>query len=127
MNIERIQGVMEFIEFGEEDDHNGHSFDMHCWSSKTDILGWDFDECGTTLCIGGTAIHLYATDDQKRQLQHQEADLFRAPSTVARELLDLDPQQAQNLFYWTGGGEEPTAEVAVNTLQNLIDTGEVRW
>lgn len=130
MNLDRIQGVMEFIEFEMHHDdapvEDDHTFDMCTWTNVTP-LGWDFNKCGTSMCIGGSAIHLYGTDVQKDQLRHEDGGVYEPPSTIAGKILDLEYQQGQDLFYYTGPNVELTPEVAIRTLQHLIDTGEVVW
>lgn len=75
-----------------------------------------FGECGTTYCIAGWAVAFNArsTEDrstyQARILLADELGLTAHWSTLGQELLGLDDQEAEDLFY--SGTEEAPAMLA---------------
>lgn len=86
--------------------------------------------CGTSACIAGWAILLF--DDGAVTVSQQTGN---ETMERARKLLDLTEGQARKLFlgknpdgYTVPGGLESITKVqAINTLERLLATGEVRW
>lgn len=131
MNIERLTVICEWLEAGAPHKDGVGGFYM------PDFFR-DDAECGTTACIGGAAVQWWGSDEVKN-------DLCENLHTKRAEILGLDDNTANNLFYpdsypytvdadghFTDGPlqdrlEEVTPAWAARCVRKLMETGEVDW
>lgn len=95
INTELMQETLDYIA-AHPDEH-----DQGDWGEKTD--------CGTTRCMAGTAIHvtlgckmLFSESDDGWGVAYSAQDAqgrHRYISELAQELLGVDDEQAEDLFY----------------------------
>lgn len=89
---------------------------------KFDVADWlEIRGCGTTACVAGHAIILAGLAGSPEAIE----DLPRF-STTAQEWLELDDEDANELFYG-GIGVLATAPMAARVVRRLAQTGEVDW
>lgn len=106
-------------------------FDIDTWVSTPDGNEGDFIKdipvvlkCGTTMCIGGHAVHqaMLAAKKQKKRFRPSSESTARAAASI----LDMDPLDAHRLFmpgswnYWTNADPRDWQEV-VKVLRILAD------
>lgn len=131
MNRERIKGIITQLSKVPRG-----KFDMGSWfkgavrtlTNREEPIANEKHACGTSACIAGWTLLLYS----------DKAPNANAPAVVVSEeakgLLGLTSQQAARLFYAKlPSGEQIrnmndiTNQQAINTLERLLATGEVRW
>lgn len=133
MNVKRIRELQNVLRENSED------FDMNSFIKEN---------CGTPACIGGWAAAMAIAEEQKNEVPLKDTlnvafndfyDKELLPfSQTAKTFLEIDSRVATNLFYpwfadpeWGGGKNlsvDPlTSDEAIETLNILIDTGEVIW
>lgn len=124
MNKERLKIISDWLRGGAkyvDDKDNVYTFNMNYWKApaeevlKEDIQPWNTD-CGTFMCIGGAVQQFFGDKDRL---------------TYARELLDLDYETSEALFYPEGFSVMDwsyiTPNQAADVIDHLIETGEVDW
>lgn len=133
MNVERITTLRDHIAALPPE-----KFNLGSWFSSPVKLptAGAFHKCGTSACIAGWALVLFAPDEPLYMVD--------VPNDAA-EILGLTNEQANDLFTperadYAGEDDRPggvlpdplwlgdvTNEQAVKVLDHLIATGEVRW
>lgn len=123
MNKERLTQVAEWLEAGAPE----RRFNMNRLldiSFATDTTNW----CGTECCIAGYVVTRFAPEDVVMMEQNSNADYF------AGELLDLEPEKADQLFYPKDSHARQledwsaiTPQQAATVVRNLVETGDVDW
>lgn len=101
-------------------------YNQEHWESQ--LSDWSGNECGTTACVAGWAIHVLAPE------RLGDAKYGVGYGVVAQELLGLDVRQKQQLFcaganpngFRKGDRKHSTCTVAA-VLKNLAETGVVDW
>lgn len=90
-------------------------YNQNCWSSDTqpDHSG---HKCGTTACIGGTAIAIF--EPSFRGLEW---------GSKAQEILGLTNGEREALFTSFVPIKNPTAKQAAMVLFHFAETGKVDW
>lgn len=92
-------------------------------------------DCGTVACIAGTCAILSRRSDKERKAVAAEHRLVDSGiHEVARRWLGLSRKEATRLFFAEGRDrrrgdnlQDISLKCAINTVQRLHDTGEVRW
>lgn len=122
MNAERLTAIAEWLEAGAPERDGVAGFDMR------DFI--DRRSCGTYCCIAGAAVAMF------------EPSLFLnnnpyTGDTLATEILDLDEDTADALFYalgastdamdWSPAVVADDAAWAARCVRKLIATGKVDW
>lgn len=119
MNLARLDALATWLESGAPATGGVSGFDM-------EIFRHDFTDCGTICCIAGTT-NIWFGDGAARDETHNE-DAWRQ----ARDLLGVDSEQAQSLFYCnTMHNAFPmkriTPDWAARCIRKLMQTGKVDW
>lgn len=119
MNKERILAVADKIEKlpHKRDDNilsheNVESFSMISYTTN----------CGSPQCIAGWVNHLYGKFPPEEMAKCDFDHLHKAA-----ELLDINEQQAWELFHPNGTWRFITQTQAAQTLRDLAETGSVIW
>lgn len=111
MNKENILKLASFIETSND------TFDM--------LDSWVYPSCRSAGCIGAHAALLWP---DIRSEGHPEDDSFTWRPSLFREKLGLSPEVADRLcFPGDTAPSKGTRQVAVATLRNLAETGEVKF
>lgn len=123
MNKERLTEVALWLEAGAPE----RKFNMNRLldiSFTTDTTNW----CGTECCIAGYVVTRFAPEDVVMVEKNGSAD------HLAGELLDLEPEMADQLFYPKDSHSRQiedwsaiTPEQAGVVVRNLVETGDVDW
>jgi hypothetical protein len=119
MNKERLTQVAEWLEAGAPE----RRFNMNRLldtETTTDRTNW----CGTECCIAGYVVTRFWPEDVVMAEKDGSAD------TLAGEILDLEPEMADRLFYPRNTVEDWSAitpEQAALVVRNLLQHGEVDW
>ena len=143
MNIPNLTQLRDFIQ------KNPDRFNMVTWTGYThaptsldlgapaaahpdQVLSGEFDKihnCGTVMCIGGWAEVMFCPKGRTVEGVRREPDNYYDGARIAARYLGLTPNQATALFTppYYHQLYRYTAQMAVETLDHLISTGEVRW
>jgi len=122
MNIERLKTISNYLKNPPKGFTQG--FNMSGWGGLTgedypDLLG-KAGECGTAHCIAGLANVFWGGEPMR----------YTALFDISKEILDLEDEQASELFYARGSDanlEDVTLAQAVQAIDSLIETGTVIW
>lgn len=125
MNKERVLQVALAIEKGIEFNSHPVAFDMGTWFTSSDSYP---SACGTSACIAGHVALLGRGQVYPLGLTPTDWLSLDHPRTYGKEWLDLTENQAEYLFTSDRALDaKPSAEIAVQVLRHLAETGEVRW
>jgi len=123
LNKERLTEVALWLEAGAPE----RKFNMNRFlntDETTPLSNW----CGTECCIAGYVVTRFAPEDVVMAEKNGSAD------HLAGELLDLEPEMADQLFYPKDSHSRQiedwsaiTPEQAGVVVRNLVETGEVDW
>ena len=132
MNKERLLKLAEHLRKPETADH----FDMSGFVFNNEPISFSFEEeydnllnlntkCGTVGCIAGHTVHLFFNElDEK--IRNNPKYLSDNGFRIAEELLDLDFDQSENLFFtWNDDGERRDNIAAAKRIEKLVETGEI--
>lgn len=128
MNRDRIKGLIVQLGKIPRSKFNMGSWLAGSWKhvvgGNQNPIGLEKHQCGTSACIAGWAMLMYSDrpEDGGSALRQ------------GQDLLGLTSSQANSLFlaYLPNGGGQIamgsiTNQQAINTLERLLATGEVRW
>ena len=135
MNVERLRKLATKIETLI---HTDEGVDFECGDAEDEQVPPFFNmqsyfwDCGTPSCIAGWAIYMFRDDykDDEYASRINESDGIQIKKFACR-VFGLDETKHATLFTPEGDrhvsySEIPT-ESAVNTINRLIETGEVTW
>ncbi len=137
MNKDRLLMVANAIRY----EKMNIKFDMGQWASlDTDVIEKHFTEdnldtklfnseknayhCGTSACIAGFAVAMFAKDKFILRLKGRVADVFESAISIEDEaygLLDLDYSEAQHLFYGRQVGLDRLQQDFVHNVPDALE------
>lgn len=98
-------------------------FDMSDWIA--------LHECGTAACLAGSITAMKAPKEYLDYLRFYKGNAlvedFRRPWTVAKQILDVETDIADELFLPRRHSVRITIEDAIETLRHFAQTGVVDW
>lgn len=112
----------------------GLGFNMHYWRCSGELAPPDTSGrgCGTTACLAGWTVSLFATAQQITELQ---GEAWMQTGRMAGSMLKLMPWQADELFtpktnkfdFSSDQADTVTPAMAARVLDHLLATGDVDW
>lgn len=129
MNKNKLTKLRDYLQslhtLGYEDrfDMNDY-FSVHIGISCIGESIKETERCNTACCIAGHTVVLFKDELSENQLTSFEGNAY----TVAMAVLELHPYHANDLFTpddmnWS----DISLNDAVNAINSLLETGEVRW
>lgn len=125
MNVENVDKLIRHLESLQDSSLVG--FNMGTYLQEPNAGAFADDDCGTTACLAGHAVIMEA---DPAELSHMNVHMFYMEhdfAMEARNILDLNIDEAEGLFYGEGYDYRATLLEAIDVLRVFRQTGIIDW